>query len=226
VTVPAEPPEALAVAATVRVEAVDWLGRARTGLGVVVGSEGRVLVPTRVVAHAETLRLTFADGISRQDVGVVWVDRARDLALLALDRPCAGLPEERTPSFGPWGPSRGLRRGGEAIDAALEDLHVDIQWVQAHAAAVAVTHTFSRNATGPSGRLAGTPRTRARGNLAVVLDEHDWAGWAATRILANKGLLVFHLVKGSYRRTLTESCDQAGARCSLTLTQEATPPAG
>ncbi|MES2644363.1 MAG: serine protease [Myxococcota bacterium] len=346
-TVPAEPQEALVLAATVRVEAVDWLGRARTGLGVVVGTEGRVLVPTRLVAHAETLRLTFTDGVPRQDVGVVWVDHGRDLALLALDQPCAGLPvradtiavdepvfamgadgtvaagrvtwlagvrlthdapgalggavvdtggrllgiggyeydgaypiepgerretpafdappydpaavvtrptlavpwtvaptarathlggaqlggqrlgEASTPAFGGWGvPFRGLRQGIESLDAELEDVRVDIQWVQARAAAVAVTHTFSRNATDSTGRLAGTPRSRARGNLALVLDEHDWAGWSATRITAAPGLLVFHLVKGSYRRTLTEACDAGGTRCSLTLIQEATPPAG
>ena len=73
------------------------------GSGVVIAGDGLVLTNSHVVGGAKTVRLTFAEGSSRE-ARVLGDDPDTDLALLRTDLP-AGIPAARL------GDSKALRRG-------------------------------------------------------------------------------------------------------------------
>src|SRR5258708_2239221 len=73
------------------------------GSGVVIAGDGLVLTNSHVVGGASRVRLSFADGSTRE-ARVLGDDPDTDLALLSCDLP-AGIPAARL------GDSRALRRG-------------------------------------------------------------------------------------------------------------------
>ena len=74
-----------------------------TGSGVVIAGDGLVLTNSHVVGGSKRMRLTFAEGSSRE-ARVLGDDPDTDLALLSTDLP-AGVPAARL------GDSKALRRG-------------------------------------------------------------------------------------------------------------------
>ncbi len=74
-----------------------------TGSGVVIAGDGLVLTNSHVVGGEKTVRLTFADGSSRE-ARVLGDDPDTDLALLRTDLP-VGIPAARL------GDSKALKRG-------------------------------------------------------------------------------------------------------------------
>jgi len=92
--------------AVVRVERLpdgNGQGGGGVGSGVVIAGDGMVLTNSHVVAGAKTVRLTFAEGSSRE-ARVLGDDPDTDLALLRTDLP-AGIPAVAL------GDSKALKRG-------------------------------------------------------------------------------------------------------------------
>jgi len=92
--------------AVVRVERLpdgNGQGGGGVGSGVVIAGDGLVLTNSHVVGGAKTVRLTFADGSSRE-ARVLGDDPDTDLALLRTDLPAG------TPAAG-LGDSKALKRG-------------------------------------------------------------------------------------------------------------------
>lgn len=81
---------ATALTSAVRVEATGCRARPSVGAGSFVGDE-LVLTVAHVVAGSEAVRVVLADGTT-SDATVVAIDRAKDLAVLAVEAEAPALP--------------------------------------------------------------------------------------------------------------------------------------